>query len=80
MVGWLRTFSHDFHGHLSAGDYNHFVSQERREGTMKGIVFDRNRSGAVEDEWDGQFAIATAESPGVEVTHQTTFDPGATGR
>ena len=40
---------------------------------MKGIVFDRLRSGDKPNEWDGQFAIAALESPGVEVTYQTTF-------
>ncbi len=79
MVGWLRTFSRDFRGHLSAGDYNHFVAQEHNGGATEGIVFQRNRTGEVEDEWDGQFAIATEEAAGVEVTHQTTFDPGGDG-
>ena len=79
MVGWLRTFSHDFRGHLSAGDYNHFEAQQRPNGAIKGIVFDRNRTGAVEDEWDGQFVIAAAESAGVEISHQTTFDANGDG-
>ena len=51
----------------------------RPAGTMKGIVFDRNRTGAVQDEWDGQFVIAALESPGVEVTYQTTFRPQSDG-
>src|SRR5205823_1863058 len=42
--------------------------------------FDRNRSGAVQDEWDGQFAIAALESPGIEVTYQTTYLPEDTER
>lgn len=75
MVGWLRTFSHTFNGRLNAGNINHFTS----EGDIKGIVFDRNRSQDVRDEWDGQFAIATQESPGVEVTYQTTYQPGEDG-
>ena len=69
MVGWFRTFSRDFRGSQNAGNHNHFVN----EAGVKAIVFDHNRSGAVQDEWDGQFAIATIDSPGVEVTTQTTF-------
>lgn len=79
MAGWLRTFSHNFHGHLNAGDYNRFRKEGAADGAMKGIVFDRNRSGNVQDEWDGQFVIAAQESPGVEITYQTTFEPGKDG-
>ena len=46
---------------------------------MKGIVFDRNRFHGVQEEWDGQFTIASVESPGVEVTYQTTFRPDGDG-
>jgi non-lysosomal glucosylceramidase len=74
MVGWFRNFSRDLSGSLNAGNRNRFMNQEG----MKGIVFDRNRSGAVQEEWDGQFAIAALESPGVEVTYQTTFLPDET--
>src|SRR5438270_6875209 len=75
MVGWLRTFSHDWNGHLNAGNYNHVQS----EGGVKGIIFDRNRTQAVRDEWDGQFVIAAQDSPGVEVSYQTTFQPDGDG-
>jgi non-lysosomal glucosylceramidase len=40
---------------------------------MKGIVFDRNRAENVENEWDGQFAIAAMETSGVEVSYLTSF-------
>ena len=73
MVGWFRTFSHNFDGELSAGDHNRFMSADTPAGKMKGIVFDRERSGPVQDEWDGQFSIATLESQGVEVSYQTTY-------
>ncbi len=69
MVGWFRTFSRDFSSSQNAGNRNRFVN----EAGVKAIVFDRTRSGPVEDEWDGQFAIATIDSPGVEVTAHTTF-------
>jgi non-lysosomal glucosylceramidase len=76
MVGWFRNFSRDLSGGLDAGNRNRLVNQDG----MKGILFDRNRSGAVQNEWDGQFAIATLESPGVEVTHHTTYLPEDTER
>ena len=76
MVGWFRNFSRDLSGGLDAGNRNRLVNQDG----MKGILFDRNRSGAVQDEWDGQFAIAALESPGVEVTYQTTYLPEDTER
>jgi len=80
-IGAFRTFSHDLHGSQVAGDYNHFASSALASansgsaGVMKGILFDRNRFHGVQEEWDGQFAIAAVESPGVEVTYQTTFRP-----
>jgi non-lysosomal glucosylceramidase len=78
MVGWFRTFSRDFNGELSAGDRNRFMSEDTPAGKMKGIVFDRERSGAVQDDWDGQFSIATLESAGTEVSYQTTYGVGDT--
>ena len=74
MVGLFRNFSRDLSGGLDAGNRNRLVNQDG----MKGILFDRNRTGAVQDEWDGQFAIAALESPGVEVTYQTTYAPNDT--
>jgi non-lysosomal glucosylceramidase len=76
MVGWFRNFSRDLSGGLDAGNRNRLVNQQG----MKGILFDRNRSGPVQDEWDGQFAIAALESTGVEVTYQTTYLPEDTER
>ncbi len=46
---------------------------------MQGIVFDRIRSGAVSEEWDGQFAIAALTGPGVEISYITDFDPQSSG-
>jgi non-lysosomal glucosylceramidase len=79
MVGWFRTFSHDFRGHLSAGDNNHLLQQDRPRGAVKGILFDRNRSGPVKDEWDGQLVIAAEEAAGSDISYQTTFEPGSDG-
>jgi non-lysosomal glucosylceramidase len=77
-IGAFRTFSRDLHDAQFAGDYNHFASSpvdpaDSSKGTVKGVVFDRNRFHGVQEEWDGQFAIASVESPGVEVTYQTTY-------
>ena len=79
MLGWLRTFSRTFDGHLDAGNRNRFVSRDTPAGSMKGIVFDRNRSGPVQDEWDGQIVIATLQEPGSEVSYQTTYQPDGDG-
>ena len=74
MAGWFRTFTRDFKGRPSQGNFNHFVSQQfGPNGTMKGIVFDRNRAENVENEWDGQFVIAAMETSGVEVSYLTSF-------
>jgi non-lysosomal glucosylceramidase len=73
MAGWFRDFSPQFGKSPSRGNHNEFKSESSSAGSMKGIVFDRLRSGDKPNEWDGQFAIAALESPGVEVTYQTTF-------
>jgi non-lysosomal glucosylceramidase len=81
MAGWFRTFTRDFSGTPNQGNYSNFRSEPIRDaGTMKGIVFDRNRAGNMPNEWDGQFAIAAIESHGVEVTYQTTFQAQGDGR
>jgi len=80
MLGWLRYPSRDFNGRMNSGNFNRFVSAPAgAAGTMKAVVFDRIRPGEVENDWDGQFAIATLETPGVEVTYQTTFMPEGDG-
>lgn len=75
MVGWFRDFRGDFSGAGSFGDKNEY----REEDGMAGIVFDRVRRGPVSEEWDGQFAIAAARVPGVEISRVTTFLPRGTG-
>ncbi len=92
MLGWFRTFSRDLSGKINDGNHNQFRSEPfpralkggkdeaGSEGAMKGILFDRNHLGPVQDEWDGQFAIAALESPGVEVSYQATFSPEGDGR
>jgi non-lysosomal glucosylceramidase len=79
MVGWFRDPSSGFNSALSNQDTNRYVSENIHGGSMQGIVFDRLRTGAVRDEWDGQFTIAAKAGPGVEVTYMATFYPQGTG-
>lgn len=81
MLGWFNSFSRDLSSRRNHGNRNHFATEPQgTTGTMKGLVFDRNHFGPVENEWDGQFAIAALESPGVEVSHFTTFNPDDDGK
>jgi non-lysosomal glucosylceramidase len=74
MDGWFRTYTRDFKGAPSHGNHNAYMSEAVEGGAeMKGVVFDRDRAQGSPNEWDGQFAIAALDSPGVEVTYQTTF-------
>jgi non-lysosomal glucosylceramidase len=76
MIGWFRTFTRDFKGAPSQGNHNRFVSESlAQNGDIKGIAFERNRSasGDAPSEWDGQMVIAAPETPGVEVSYQTSF-------
>jgi non-lysosomal glucosylceramidase len=80
MLGWLRYPSIDFKGATNAGNENRMVTERVGDAaTMKGVVFDRHRPGDVQNDWDGQFAIAALESPGVEVSYQTTYATGGRG-
>lgn len=69
MIGWFRDTTRDFRGALSNLDYNSFHSENLAGGAMKGIVFDRQRRGPVNEEWDGQFAIAAWAGKDVEVSY-----------
>jgi non-lysosomal glucosylceramidase len=81
MAGWFRSYTGDFRNSPSRGNHNIYRTESvGPSGTMKGIVFDRLRSGTRPNEWDGQFAIAALESPGVEVTYQTTFQATGDGK
>jgi len=81
MLGWFRTNSRDLSGGINAGNFNRPSSEALgAAGTMKGIIFDRNRIGTTQEAWDGQWTIAALESPGVEVTYQTTFAPAGDGK
>jgi len=74
MAGWFRTFTRDFAGTPNQGNFNSYRSEPiEGTGTMKGVVFSRNRGSAGPNDWDGQFVIAALDSPGVEVSYQTTW-------
>ena len=80
MLGWLNSYNRDFSSARNYGNRNHAMSEAQvGSGTMKGVILDRNRSGPARDEWDGQFVLAALESPGVDVTYQTTFSPQGDG-
>jgi non-lysosomal glucosylceramidase len=80
MLGWFNSFGRDFGSVRNHGNRNRSMSESAgAAGTMKGLILDRIRFGSVRDEWDGQFVLAAMESPGLEVTYQTTFTPAADG-
>jgi non-lysosomal glucosylceramidase len=80
MIGWFRTYRRDLSETMNAGNFNRVKSETLgADGTMQGIVLDRNHIGKISEEWDGQFAIASVSEPGVEVSYQTTFRPDTPG-
>ncbi len=82
MVGWFRDTSSGFGSALSDQDRNRYVSEDvsgETGASMQGIVFDRLRTGAVREEWDGQFAIVTKATPGFEVTYMDHLLPAGDG-
>ncbi len=83
MVGWFRSPSRTFDSALNQQDLNRFVTEPvgsgPQSGDLSGIVFDRLRKGPVEEEWDGQFAIATLPGAGAEVTYLATYPASGDG-
>ncbi|HWR15729.1 MAG TPA: non-lysosomal glucosylceramidase [Terriglobales bacterium] len=79
MVGWFRDFSRDFRAGLSTLNKNAYRSEKLANGSMQGIVFDRLRFSPVQDEWDGQFAIATLAGADAQVSYVATYDPSGPG-
>ena len=77
MIGWFRTYRRDLSDAMNEEKIQSY--EERIPGAepgYAGIVLDRNHIGKITEEWDGQFAIASVAEPGVELTYQTTFNPG----
>ncbi len=79
MLGWTRGNERDFRAGLNEGNHNRFQSEHLGDGTMKGLVFERNHGGKQLAAWDGQMTIAALESAGVEVSYVTTFSPDGPG-
>src|SRR6266581_2106623 len=75
MLGWTRGNERDFRAGLNEGNHNRFHSEHLGDGTMKGLLFERNHAGKQMAAWDGQMTIAALESAGVEVSYVTTFSP-----
>ena len=81
MVGWFRDETRGFGGALNAQNTDTY----KADGAMKGIIFDRIRgasagtSAKVQDEWDGQFAIATNAGTDAEVSYLSYFNPTGDG-
>jgi non-lysosomal glucosylceramidase len=80
MLGWFRDFGQDMKSSLDHGNRNRFVDEAGVNGHVKGIVFDRVHPKGVQDDFDGQWAIASVESPGVDISYQTTYVPDGGGR
>jgi len=83
MVGWFRDRSRNFDNASNQQNFNRFATEKvdgaPGNGEMSGIVFDRLRQGPVQDEWDGQFAIATLPGDGAEVTYLATYPAAGDG-
>jgi non-lysosomal glucosylceramidase len=76
MLGWFRDFGPNMKNSLDHGNFNRIEDETVGGSLFKGIIFDRTRpSHNVSDDFDGQWAVASVESPGVEITYQTTFVP-----
>jgi len=80
MLGWFRDFGPDMRGSLDHGNFNRFVDETTASGHIKGILFDRVHPGGVHEDFDGQWAIASVDSPGVEISYQTTFLESKAGK
>jgi len=79
MVGWFRDQSHTMDGQLNQQNIDWFETEKLGANTTSGIVFDRLRSGSVEEDWDGQFAIAAEGGNGAEITYMSTYNPQGDG-
>ena len=80
MVGWFRDELPNFSGALNNQNKNFYRAEHISSGNMQGIVFDRLRNGPVQEEWDGQFAIAALAGSGVEISYLTNWFPFGEGQ
>jgi len=80
MVGWFGEFDRQLSPWLGSGNFNKAQQMKLPNGkTMKGVVFDRVRSGAAQADSDGQFVIAALEDQDVKVSYQTAFAVASDG-
>jgi non-lysosomal glucosylceramidase len=81
MIGWFRDNSPNFENQINVQNTNRFHSEPMGNGSvMKGIIFDRlGKGNMAQEDWDGQFAIAALQSPGVEVSYLNIFSPQGDG-
>jgi non-lysosomal glucosylceramidase len=79
MIGWFRDTTGGFAAALNSQNINRYKAEAFNGGQMQGIVFDRLRSQPVNDEWDGQFALAALGGNGAEVSYLTTYRPNGPG-
>ncbi|PYU08503.1 MAG: glucosylceramidase [Acidobacteria bacterium] len=84
MVGWFHDASRRFAGINNLSNVNRAqneaITYHGQAATIKGIVFDRVRMGNAMVEGDGQWAIATIDSPRTQVSYFTTFASWDGGR
>ena len=79
MIGWFRDTTTTFAAGLNSQNINRYKAEKFEKGEMQGIVFDRVRSGAVSEDWDGQFAIATLAGSGADVSYLSEYRPNGSG-
>ena len=77
MLGWNRDFSPNYFGAMNEGDHNKFVTEPLGDGTMKGVLFDRNRVQSLRSE--GLTLRQMADKLGVNrgLVHKTLAEQAA---
>jgi len=77
MIGWFQDSAPNFSHTNNLSNVNlsrsEDIQYEGQAAKMKGIVFARMRNGDVQAEGDGQFVIASLDSPRTQVSYLTTF-------